>query len=262
MDYPQITHVSLCAGYGGLDLGLKRACGSSLRTIAYSEIEACAIECLLARMEEGAIDEAPIWSDLKTFPWHELPADIGIMSAGYPCQPFSQAGLRAGKSDPRHLWPHVLHGITTVRPAVVFLENVAGHLSLGAETVLRDLQETGYRSTFGLFSAAEVGACHERKRLFILAHSLCERGQLQVERIISAVKNAGSTSQAGRNPDHWADYSRWSVEPCVRRDDDGAAFRVDRLRLLGNGVVPATAELAFRTLCDMTCQVFADSFTR
>ena len=248
MDSSPIFHLSLCAGYGGLDLGLKRAC-PALRTIAYAEIEAFACECLLARMEAGQLDQAPIWTDVRTFPWDGFCDQVDILSAGYPCQPFSQAGLQLGSTDPRHLWPAIIQGIQIARPGLVFLENVHGHLALGLDAVLRDLQHAGYRSTFGLHSAAEVGACHERKRLFILANSVCERGQLSFERVVSAIKDVGSKSTARRTEDVWSDHTTWPVESCVRGNDDGPANRVDRLRLLGNGVVPATAELAFRYLC-------------
>lgn len=164
-----VTHVSLCAGYGGIDLGLRRAI-PDLRTIAVAEIEAFACANLVAKMEAGRLDPAPIWTDLKTFPWSSFRGKVGILSGGYPCQPFSAAGKRLGADDPRHLWPFIAAGIAAMRPGLCFFENVEGHISLGLEQVLRDLQRLGYRCTFGVFSASEVGATHQRKRLFILAH--------------------------------------------------------------------------------------------
>jgi hypothetical protein len=94
-----VTHVSLCAGYGGIDLGLHRAI-PNLRTIAVSEIEAFACANLVAKMEAGLLDPAPIWTDLKTFPWAEFRDRVDICSFGYPCQPFSAAGKRLGAEDP------------------------------------------------------------------------------------------------------------------------------------------------------------------
>lgn len=169
MDHPAVTHISLCSGYGGIDLGLRR-CVAGLRTIAYSEIEAFACELLLARMESGQLDAAPIWTDLKRFPWDQFRDRVGILSGGYPCQPFSAAGKRLGKDDPRHLWPFIADGIGRMRPSVCFFENVEGHISLGLSTVVSDLGELGYKVSWGIFSAAEVGAPHGRKRVFILAH--------------------------------------------------------------------------------------------
>jgi len=163
------THVSLCAGYGGIDLGLKRAI-PSLRTIAFSEIEAFACANLVAKMEAGLLDPAPVWTDLKTFPWDSFRGKVDILSGGYPCQPFSSAGKRLGKDDPRHLWPYIAGGIRILQPALCFFENVEGHITLGLRDVLDDLGGLGYRTTWGIFSASEVGAPHQRKMVFILAH--------------------------------------------------------------------------------------------
>ena len=181
-----ITHVSLCAGYGGIDLGLARAI-PNLRTIAFSEIEAFACANLVAKMEKGLLDIAPIWSDLKTFPWEEFRDRVDLLSGGYPCQPFSAAGKRLGKEDPRHLWPWIADGIVAMRPRLVFFENVEGHISMGLSDVIEDLGRMGYRSTWGIFSASEVGAPHQRKRVFIMAHNDSERGNELTRKI--AVKS-------------------------------------------------------------------------
>ncbi len=169
-----ITHVSLCAGYGGIDLGLKRAI-PSLRTIAFSEIEAFACANLVSKMEAGLLDPAPIWTDLKTFPWSEFHGRVDILSGGYPCQPFSAAGKRLGAEDPRHLWPFIAAGIAAMRPSACFFENVEGHISLGLPDVIEDLAGLGYRTTWGVASASECGAPHQRKRVFILAYRKDER---------------------------------------------------------------------------------------
>jgi DNA (cytosine-5)-methyltransferase 1 len=164
-----VTHVSLCAGYGGIDLGLHRAI-PNLRTIAVSEIEAFACANLVAKMEAGLLDPAPIWTDLKTFPWAEFRDRVDILSGGYPCQPFSAAGKRLGAEDPRHLWPFISAGIAAMRPSVCFFENVEGHISLGLSDVMQDLAGLGYRATWCVASASECGAPHQRKRVFILAY--------------------------------------------------------------------------------------------
>jgi DNA (cytosine-5)-methyltransferase 1 len=166
-----VTHVSLCAGYGGIDLGLHRAI-RNLRTIAVSEIEAFACANLVAKMEAGLLDPAPIWTDLKTFPWAEFRDRVDILSGGYPCQPFSAAGKRLGAEDPRHLWPFISAGIAAMRPGACFFENVDGHISMGLPDVLQDLVGLGYRATWCVASASECGAPHQRKRIFILAYDL------------------------------------------------------------------------------------------
>jgi site-specific DNA-cytosine methylase len=179
-----VTHISLCAGYGGIDLGLKRAI-PTLRTIAFSEIEAFACANLVSKMEAGLLDPAPIWTNLKTFPWSDFRDRVDILSGGYPCQPFSAAGKRQGADDPRHLWPFISAGIALMRPSVCFFENVEGHISLGLPDVIEDLAGLGYRTTWGIFSASEVGAPHQRKRVFILAESRGERGAARISRQIA-----------------------------------------------------------------------------
>jgi len=165
-----ITTLEFCAGYGGIGLGLKNIFGERLRTIAYCELEGFAQANLLSKMEKGLMDVAPLWNDLKTFPYESFHGLVDILIAGYPCQPFSSAGKRAGKEDPRHLWPWIADGIRLLQPRMCFFENVEGHISLGLSTVISDLEELGYKSSFGIFSASEVGAVHQRKRVFIMAH--------------------------------------------------------------------------------------------
>ena len=122
------------------------------------------------------MDPAPIWPNLKTFPWGAFRDRVDILTGGYPCQPFSAAGQRKGKQDPRHLWPWIADGIRLLRPRICFFENVEGHISLGLSDVIEDLAGMGYRTTWGIFSASEVGAPHQRKRVFILAVSSSFRG--------------------------------------------------------------------------------------
>ena len=170
-----VTHLGLCAGYGGIELGLKRAI-PSMRTVGLCEIEAFAISNLVAKMEAGLMDPAPIWPDLKTFPWAAFRDRVDILTGGYPCQPFSAAGKRLGGEDPRHLWPHISRGISILQPRVCFFENVEGHITCGLHHVLCDLGRLGYRTTWGIFSASECGAPHQRKRVFILAVASGFRG--------------------------------------------------------------------------------------
>ncbi|MCL2306493.1 MAG: DNA cytosine methyltransferase [Planctomycetaceae bacterium] len=167
-------HIDLCAGSGMFGLGLKCALGERLRTIAVVERDACAAALLVERMEEAFLDSAPVWDDVADctnpeFTEYVRRFDPLFATAGYPCQPFSAAGKRLGEADERHLWPHILKFLQLVKPRYFLLENVPGHLSLGFDTVIRDLQNAGYDITTGLFSASEVGASHQRKRLFALA---------------------------------------------------------------------------------------------
>jgi len=166
-----ITTIEMCAGYGGIGLGLKNIFGDRMRTLAYCELEGFAQANIVSKMEKGLMDVAPLWNDLKTFPYESFHGLVDILIAGYPCQPFSSAGKRAGKEDPRHLWPWIADGIRLLQPRMCFFENVEGHISLGLREVIGELEQIGYKSSWGIFSAAEVGAPHQRKRVFILAVS-------------------------------------------------------------------------------------------
>jgi DNA (cytosine-5)-methyltransferase 1 len=169
MDITQtINYVSLCSGFEGISLGIKRAI-PNLRTICYCERESYVIENLLAKIEEGKLDAAPVWTDVTNFPYEEFYGKVDILSAGYPCKPFALVGKRLGEKDPRHLWPFIRDGIKQMQPTICLFENVEGHITMGLSTVISDLEEMGYRTTWGIFSAAECGAPHERKRVFILA---------------------------------------------------------------------------------------------
>ncbi|MBU3029735.1 DNA cytosine methyltransferase [Paracoccus sp. XHP0099] len=176
--------LSLCAGGGGLDMGLMLA-EPGFHTRAFVEWEEWPRAVLVAAQRAGYFAPAPIWDDLRSFDSRPFRGAFDIVLAGYPCQPFSAAGRRGGAKDPRHLWPEVARIIRECVPEWVFLENVPGHVSLGLETVLRELWDMGYTPAAGLFSAAEVGAPHQRLRIFILAHNdepASRRGQLQSSR--------------------------------------------------------------------------------
>ena len=222
--------------------------------MGYVEREAFPAAVLVARMEEQALDQAPIWDDLATFPGHLYSGRVDLISAGFPCQPFSAAGKRQGKADDRWLWPLIADTIQQVRPGRVFLENVPGVIRHGLPDILRDLAEMGFDAEWGLFRAdTHAGAPHRRQRFFLLADcdSLHDHG-------------SGQTGQAGRyeSPDRshpvaeyppgpsdvdgWRHYE--GPQPAVCRGADGAAYRVDRLRALGNAAVPQCVAVAYREL--------------
>lgn len=289
--------LSLCAGVGGLDLGLHIA-EPGYRAVGYVERDAYAAAVLVARMADAALDPAPVWDDLASFDGRPWRGAVDLVLAGYPCQPFSVAGRRRGSDDPRHLWPHVARIIDECRPGSVFLENVPNHLNLGYRQVREELEGLGFVVAEGLFSAAEIGAPHRRERLFVLACRLAdgegqqacprEGGGQPAERrtatrgrsdrpcpLLGDPVGARLAQRAGRAGDDgaqqppleraggerafppgpgddngWRDWLRRhpDTEPAVRRGADGLAYRVDRLRLCGNGVVPLVAAYAWRTL--------------
>ena len=168
MDPSPQTVLSLCSGYEGIGLGLKLA-DPRFVTACFVEREITAARILVARIKDGILDDAPIWSDLATFDGKPWRGRIHTIAAGYPCQPFSCAGKQRAEKDPRHLWPHVARIVREVQPEQVFLENVDAHLRLGFHEVAEELERMGYRIACGLFSAEEVRAPHRRLRLFALA---------------------------------------------------------------------------------------------
>ncbi len=156
---------SLCTGYGGLDLAVE--------TFFDAEMVWCAENDKYASKVIEARFNKPNLGDIKQIDWGSI-EPIDILTAGYPCQPFSHAGHRKGENDERHIWPHILKGISILRPKFIILENVRGHLSLGFKEVLSDLAENGYDAKWRIVRASDVGAPHQRARLFIIAYSNSE----------------------------------------------------------------------------------------
>ena len=158
----QMKILSLCSGYGGLDMAVENH--FSAKTAYWSDVDETACAVMGARFP----DAEPI-GDLTTLDLTMLHADI--VCAGYPCQPFSLAGARNGTNDERHLWPYIRNTVSVLRPRFVVLENVAGHLSLGAAAVVGDLASLGYDAKWTTLAAGHpaVGAPHQRKRWFCVA---------------------------------------------------------------------------------------------
>ena len=166
----KFTVISLCSGYCGIELGVESAIDRPLVSLAYVEREAFAVANLVSKMEASppVLSPAPIWTDVKSFPAEIFRGKVSLITGGYPCTPFSIAGLKKGKEDPRHLWPYFRDIIGKINPTFVFFENVANHIKIGLSTVLSDLEEDGYRTEWGIFSAEEEGSPQQRKRVFIL----------------------------------------------------------------------------------------------
>lgn len=156
---------SLCTGYGGLDLAVAEAIGEPVEHAFTAEVDTAASAVLAARFPS-----APNLGDIKAVDWTTQP-HVDILTAGYPCQPLSLAGRRAGLADERWLWDDgVFPAIRDLRPRIVFLENVPGHLSLGFGRVLGDLASIGYVGSWRCVRASDVGAAHRRERVFIAAY--------------------------------------------------------------------------------------------
>lgn len=223
-----LTVGSLFSGIGGLDLGLERA---GMRVIWQSEIDPYASRVLAKHWKD-----VPNYGDIKQIDWSAVERP-DVICGGYPCQPFSTAGHRRGTDDPRHLFPWVLEAISRLRPRYAILENVRGHLSMGGTEVIGSLASIGYDAEWRVISAASVGAHHRRDRLFIVAYS----NQPGLQRRVYA------TNQERQNTNRYIGASDWwKSEPGICRVANGIPHRVDRLKGLGNAVVPQVAEVIGR----------------
>lgn len=157
---------SLCSGYGGLDMAVLAVLGGHAAWHCQWDPEDR--HQYAARILAQRWPTVPNLGDLTAVDWHQVPP-VDILTGGYPCQPFSIAGRRKGTNDARHLWPHIARALGVLRPRLVFLENVAGHLSLGFADVLADLAALGFDAEWVCVRASDTGAPHHRERLFVLA---------------------------------------------------------------------------------------------
>ena len=238
-----LTVGSLFSGIGGLDLGLERA---GMEVIWQSEIDPYSCKVLSKHWPK-----VPNYGNIKDINWGDV-VRPDVICGGYPCQPFSLVGPRKGADDQRHLWPWVREAISELRPKYALLENVRGHISLGLDAVLADLASIGYDAEWSVVRASAVGAPHRRERLFIVAYP--NKGSLVHSNINGGSQATNRNSRqvftfSGRSGNS-TPRSRWLSEPDVGRVANGVPSRVDRLRGLGNAVVPQVAELIGRMVID------------
>ncbi len=149
-------------GYGGLDMAVSSVLGGSVAWhVEYDKAP--------SRILAHHHPDVPNYGDVTAVDFTTI-EPVDVLTGGYPCQPFSHAGLRKGTDDDRHLWPHVLRAIREMGPRLAILENVRGHLSLGFDAVLADLANLGWSARWGVVRASDAGAPHQRARLFIVAY--------------------------------------------------------------------------------------------
>ena len=161
-------HLDLFSGIGGFSLGMEATGG--FETVAFCEIEKFPRKILKKHWPD-----VKQYKDIKELTNEQLETDgiipIDIITGGYPCQPFSVAGSQRGEKDKRHLWPEMFRLVKECRPTWVIGENVSGHIKLGLDTVLEDLESEGYSTRAFSISASSVGANHKRERVWIVGHS-------------------------------------------------------------------------------------------
>ena len=232
---------SLFAGIGGIDLGLERA---GMRCKWQVEIDDYA-----SRVLEKHWPRVKRHRDIRTFPtsgdW-----SVDLIAAGFPCQDLSIAGKGEGLDGKQSgLFFEVIRVVGEIRPKYVLLENVSALLARGMDTVLGELASLGYDAEWHCIPASSVGAPHIRDRVFIVAYANRSRSPYgwearRVGRIMESIDDSASFKRG----------SHWAVEPSVGRVADGVPRRVDRLKGLGNAVVPQVAELIGRHILASQCQ--------
>ena len=267
-----LKHLDLFSGIGGFSLGLESA--GLVETVAFCDFDKYCQKVLKKNFPGVPIygDVKELNHDkLKA----DGIDQIDIITGGYPCQPFSVAGRKKGEQDPRHLWPEYFRLVKELRPTWVIGENVSGHIKQGLDTVLEDLESEGYSTRTFSISASSIGANHKRERVWILANSgrsLREGSELgrenenetreenanQSERSSSAFKlNVADSEREGlQGSEQYETHTRetetqfsasqsletkgihWAIEPDVGRVAHGIPNRVDRLKALGNSLVP------------------------
>ncbi len=169
-----MNELSLFTGAGGGVLATKYYLG--WRVIGYVEINQYCQKIIRQRITDGHLENAPIFSDIDTFISEGYATTykgmVDVITAGFPCQPFSLSGKRKAEKDPRNKWPETLDTIRIIRPQVAILENVPGLLSKSyIRRIFGDLAEIGYDAKWQTLSAKEVGARHKRERLWIVAYT-------------------------------------------------------------------------------------------
>ena len=276
-----LRHLDLFSGLGGFSLGLEATGG--FETVAF-----CDIEKFSRKVLKKHWPNVKQYKDIKELTYEQIKEDtlapIDIITGGYPCQPFSVAGSQRGEKDKRHLWPDMFRIVKECKPTWVIGENVSGHIKLGLDTVLQDLESEGYSVRAFSISASSIGANHQRERVWIVAHSNLENTRQHGRRIestwdtesigsraseetewssdsnkingssagASIVGESSDTNSQGlqgrrseqqlrkdetERPTSWDSW--WESEPSVGRVANGIPHRVDRLKGLGNSLVPA-----------------------
>ena len=220
---------SLFTGIGGFDLGLERA-GCTIKW----QVEH---DPYCNRVLRKHWPHVVRYGDIRTVEW-ALVEPVDLICGGFPCQPVSVAGKRQGTADVRWLWPEFARCLRVLRPRYVLIENVPGLLTNGFGVVLGDLAALGYDAEWDVLSAAAFGAPHLRKRVWIVADATQVRRGQEYPNAGRASEGTTAAEERGRP----ADSGWWEVEPDVDRVVDGISHRVDRLRGLGNAVVPQIVE--------------------
>ena len=240
-----MEHLDLFSGIGGFALAAQWA---GFETVAFCEIDQ---EC--RKVLERHWPEVKKHTDIRELDGNEY-AGIKLITGGYPCQPFSVAGSQKAQEDDRHLWPEMRRVIAQAKPDWAICENVYGHITLGLDSVLHDLESLGYTSQPFVIPALATGANHNRERVFIVAHTTSNGRDESKTTSGNGKTNDNSEKRQDEDSDHERrgglrfEMDRGSIpirrrgtEPPPLRVDDELPRRMDRNRMLGNAIDPMIA---------------------
>jgi len=274
-----MTGLSIFSGIDGMDLSFEAAGG---RVVAM-----CEIDPYCRKILHKHCPNVPIFEDIKKMRGADIGA-VDIIFGGFPCQPFSLAGKQEGQSDNRYLWPEFSRLVGEIKPLWVVAENVPGIINLAGDAVCKDLERLGYSVGIWNFEAAAVGAPHRRARVFFVAYSRCQCEGYEVSRFsrecqhsptqgirakawdgfTNCCEDVADSACAGcgcgyrRQPEprlggvvnglpSWLDGAWWRHEPDIPRVAKGIPDRVNRLKALGNAVVPAQVYPIFKAIMEV-----------
>ena len=263
-----MRELSLFSGAGGGLLGTKllgwKHCG-------YVEYNDYCQRVIRQRILDGILENAPIFGDIRAFIDEGYAASytglVDVVTAGFPCQPFSVAGKQQGENDERNMWPQTLAVLRTVRPRLALLENVPGLLAHPyARRIFGDLAESGFNVEWCQLGVDDIGGPHRRKRIFIVAHAndkdeqslpldaeeqgrMANTDQQGLERRERRAERRFLTiNKLSPQPLWWRDWPHNVSGSYLRGANDGVAHGMDRLKALGNGQVPAVVRAAWELL--------------
>jgi len=244
--------LDLFSGIGGFSLGLERA---GMKTIAFCEIEEFPRKVL-----KKNFPDVPIFKDVRDLHANQIKETIDVICGGYPCQPFSVAGKRKGEKDDRHLWPEMFRIIQEGEIPWVVCENVTGHIILGLDEVLSDLESEGYTCWVFIIPACAINAIHRRDRVWVIAHSSNTKNtrHKQYSRAVLQKSKANERNKIPyRNtcegndgiPERMAGYNlKEPAQPPFILKTKIPKNNVEMFRCLGNTVMPQIVELIGRAI--------------
>ena len=242
--------LDLCSGIGGFSLGLQRA---GMETVAF-----CEIDEFWRKILNKHWPDVPVFKDIKSLAngSEGLIPECDLICGGVPCQPFSvaNANQRKGQEDDRHLWPYMFEIVKQQKPAFVIVENDAGFVNMALDDVLSDLESEGYAAQSYLIPACSIDAPHRRERCWVISYrDVADSSRQRMERHRTSglqESQASSGSRLPRRNSARGEPAVWPPEPRVGRVADGVPNRVDRIKGLGNAVVPQVVEVIGRAIME------------